>query len=113
MAEPTTLQMIVIAIASIIGYGVGMWYKHHQFKSSRRVQQELWDRKFHLAESDRQEAVEAFNQRCSVGICPPTTADRGGRCPPYNYSVRPTQPPVARWAFFLQTPQDTAGGREY
>ncbi|MEL6714841.1 MAG: hypothetical protein AAFP86_13755, partial [Planctomycetota bacterium] len=60
---PTMLgQLAVIFGGALIGGIVTWFYSKRQSLTQHRVQQELWDRKFRLAEADREAAVAALNQ---------------------------------------------------
>ncbi|MAG61970.1 hypothetical protein CMO84_00420, partial [Candidatus Woesearchaeota archaeon] len=59
--EPVT-TLLVLTGGSLVGFVIGMAYRGSQGHRQRRVQQELMDRKFKLAESDREAAVVALNR---------------------------------------------------
>ena len=59
--EPVT-TLLLLTGGSLVGFVIGMAYKGSQGHRQRRVQQELMDRKFKLAESDRESAVNALNR---------------------------------------------------
>ncbi len=52
----------VILGAGIVGGVIAWLYSKRESLTQHRVQQELWDRKFRLAEADREAAVAALNQ---------------------------------------------------
>ncbi|MFT5052901.1 MAG: chromosome segregation protein, partial [Chlamydiales bacterium] len=61
MLSNTTVLLTLLLGGTVAGFMLGLWFQSLRHKTARRVQQELWDRKFHLAEADRQEAIEAIN----------------------------------------------------
>ena len=57
------LSSLALGLGSgIVGFIGGMVFESQKGLRQRRVQQELWDRKFRLAEADREAAVAALNQ---------------------------------------------------
>ena len=60
-------QNALATLATVVGGGVlgagACWFfAKRRSMTQHRVQQELWDRKFRLAEADREAAVSALNQ---------------------------------------------------
>ncbi|MEO0663051.1 MAG: hypothetical protein AAFZ87_16060, partial [Planctomycetota bacterium] len=60
--ESILKDLTVILGGGLIGGIVTWFYSKRQSLTQHRVQQELWDRKFRLAEADREAAVAALNQ---------------------------------------------------
>ena len=55
-------KLPLILGGAIIGGFVAWFLAKRQSLTQHRVQQELWDRKFRLAEADRESAVTSLNQ---------------------------------------------------
>ena len=67
LAQVADSQNALATLATVVGGGVlgacACWFfAKRRSLTQHRVQQELWDRKFRLAEADREAAVSALNQ---------------------------------------------------
>ena len=55
-------EFLMILGGGCLGGFLGYVISVERNRTQRRVQQELWDRKFHMCDTDREQAVTALNQ---------------------------------------------------